>query len=129
MTPLQLLLAALRTAFIVDPAKVNFGLADNLQPPYAMVETFDYNTNLSTGPKQGLYEGQFGLVIVGKNIDEAETIALAFDNFLNLNNTVIAGDVPSIGVYKTSWQSGQIDPKDLYQSGVRITYNFILDPQ
>ena len=113
-------MATLRGLNVLPAGKINYGIADNLAPPYLSVRdyshTFDYQT---CGAK--FKRARFTVLVVDKSQDEAEDIAAQFDAQVNLSRTLTPGcDV----VFQESYKVGQLEfNPTLYQFGVEIVYS------
>lgn len=117
-TTLQSLISSIRTANLLDPELINFGWTDGLHPPYATVTDYSHEWEYDTSGG-GVKTARFVLVVVGRNVDEAERTAAEFDGFLHNNRTLTPA---CIGCLQETWETGLLDPTNLYQNAVKITY-------
>ena len=124
-TTLQNIMQFLQRSGVLPAAQVNFGYTDALKPPYACVTSYSHEIERDTG--SGLRECRFTLLSIGKNIDEAENTAKAFDDLLDKSETVTP-QTAGQGCLQESWESGRVSPDNLYQSGTRVEYLLFEDP-
>src|SRR4051794_25440207 len=125
-TTLQNLMTALRAAAPVDATSINFGWTDGLVPPYVTVTEYSHQIDRDT--LNGVREATFSVLCVGKNVDEAEQTALAVDTILDRAEGLTPQSVDGVCCLQTSWQTGLVDPVNLYQQGVKLTYQLFEDP-
>lgn len=116
-------MTTLQHANILPATQVNFGWTDKLKPPYATVTNYKSSVEWDTG--NGFKHAQFTLLVIGKNVDEAETYAGEFDNFINKNTSLTPGTANCL---QSGWETGLVSPDNLYQSGVRLEYDLWVDP-
>src|SRR3954453_898977 len=86
-TTLQNIISTIRDIRAVDPAKVNYGITDNLQPPYVNVLNYEHTITYDTsGP--AIKDATYVVMVVDKSQDNAEAIATQIDDVLNNSATV-----------------------------------------
>src|SRR4051812_38854530 len=112
MTTLQGIIGTIRGAQIVDPAKVNYGWSDGIQPPYISVLDFNQTPEYVTDGV-AVRNSTFNVICMGKSVDEAEAIATQVDDLLQLSTAIM----PNSRCLLTSYTVGQLDA-NLYQFGV-----------
>ena len=119
MTTLQYIMRTLRQSTFIDPAKVNYGVTDGLEPPYVNVSEYRHELTYDTGGV-ALKEGTYKVTVIDKSQDSAEELAAQVDGVLNLNLSLTPN---TIGSFQESYEVGQMAEK-LYQFGVQIGYSF-----
>ncbi|QEG27102.1 hypothetical protein GobsT_18550 [Gemmata obscuriglobus] len=105
------------------PGQVNALTTDNLQPPYIQVAEFVRVPNRDT--QNGVLESTFSVLVVAKNLEEAEDLAENLDSHLTNNYEATDQD---IGIFQEQYAVGLTDPSNLYQVGVKLDYRLFEDP-
>lgn len=129
MTNLQNLILSIRNNSVsfsvpVPPENVNFGFTDGLSPPYVTVSEYSQTWDQDTG-NEGVIKANVTVLCIGKNVDEAESVADGVNTYLSNN---LAVTPQCIGILPESWETGQTDPNNLYQCGVKLVYTLWIDP-
>jgi hypothetical protein len=112
-TTLQNILATLRGADILPPAKVNYGITDGLEPPYISVDGFEFEQVYQTcGP--ATRHSTFHVIVVDKNADAAQVTAQAVLALLDTSKTLTPKTSECLLI---SYKIGQsiVGDKALYQ--------------
>ena len=112
-------MASLRGMNILPAGKINYGITDNLAPPYLSVRDYSHTFDYQTCGKK-FKRARFTVLVVDRSQDEAEDIAAQFDGQINLSRTLTPlTDV----VFQESYKVGQLDfSPTLYQFGVEVQY-------
>lgn len=123
MTSLGQLLGTIRAATLVPTASVNYGITDNVRPPYISVGDYRYEWERDT--QNGVRVSTFSVLVVDKSLDDAEALAGSVNDLLENN---YAATDQGIGLLQDTYEVGQTDPSNLYQYGVKMTYTMWEDP-
>lgn len=118
VTSLQFLLANLRSQqSTLQSSQINFGWTDNLEPPYATV--YDYTFDINRDTINGVRNVHFSLTVIGANVDQAEKIAYDLNEVLDQSQAITPQCMMCL---LESWETGQVNPNNLYQVGVKMSF-------
>ena len=111
----------LRLSGILDPAKINYGVAQNLEPPYVSVQDFSQTTTYDTGGPR-IKDSTYRVVCVARAADDAEELAQQVNGRIEQKmvtpNTMNDGKAS----FQEGYKVGQM-AENLFQFGVEINYS------
>ena len=102
-TTLQNIMTTLRGANILPAAQINYGLSDNLQPPYVALDAYEFTQEYDSC-KAEIRKSTFHVIVVAKDADSVQTTAQAFFALLDTSTTLTP---QTMRCYLTRYKIGQ----------------------
>lgn len=121
MTPLQSIMATVRNANILLPAQVNYGITDNLQPPYISIDGFEYTHEYQTCTTPALRKSLFHVICVDKTADSVQEIGERVISLLD-ESTSVTPETSRCLLQRYKIGQSIIGDKALYQWVVDIAF-------
>ena len=115
MSTVSDLVNRLRTATVLPAAKVNYGVADGLEPPFLSVTDFAAQTLYDTAGA-AVVNSTFTLTHWGTSVEQAEAQAKAFDAVLNAPRPTPYSAAVFVENYR-------VEQADLYVFSVAVQYS------
>ncbi len=117
-TTLQNIISTLRASAVLDPVKINAGITDGLEPPYANLMDFAFTLDRDTGGP-ATRNSTFRLVVTARNVEIAEDIAGRLDALIDQGGEAPTITPTAISSFQVGYKIGQ---EQLYQWVVDMSY-------